>query len=556
MSSTISSDLNSKMNVVASVKTYITKMTEDSGPGMKVLLLDKQTTSIVSVVYSQSEMLQKEVYLFERIDSGTPQESVKYLKCIVFMRPTKENISLLASELKFPRYSSYYIYLSNIISKADIKYLAESDEQEVVKEIQEYYADYLAVSPHLFSFGIPYIYKDLNWNSNHLERTIQGITSVLLSLKKYPIIRYYGRSQAAKRLSEGIRNVLTKESSLFSFGSQETYPILLVLDRKEDPVTPLLNQWTYQAMVHELLTITNDRVSLTKNPEKSEEVLSPEQDNFYASNLYKNFGEIGQKLKELMDEYQKQVKSHQKVETIADMKNVVQNYPQIRKKFGTVLKHVNVVEELSELVSKYSLMDVSELEQEIVIQDEHSQQLERIKSLISNPSVREIDAVRLVLLYALRYKRHPKNDLNGLEIALKRKGVSDRFLDMIGRVTSYADDVKQEVFGQGITVEKITKRFFDLKGVENAFTRHTPLLKETLEELIKGKLKENIYPYLNGTKSQIGIKARDIIVFIVGGVTYAESLAVHQLNRSNKNISILQKDHRGILDEGIYNKQN
>lgn len=43
---------------------------------------------------------------------------------------------------------------SNIIAKADIKLLAESDEQEVVREIHEYYADYLAINPHLFSLGI------------------------------------------------------------------------------------------------------------------------------------------------------------------------------------------------------------------------------------------------------------------------------------------------------------------------------------------------------------------------------------------------------------------
>jgi len=32
--------------------------------------------------------------------------------------------------------------------------LAESDEREVVREIHEYYADYLAINPHLFSLGI------------------------------------------------------------------------------------------------------------------------------------------------------------------------------------------------------------------------------------------------------------------------------------------------------------------------------------------------------------------------------------------------------------------
>ena len=36
-------------------------------------------------------------------------------------------------------------------------------------------------------------------------------------------------------------------------GGAAAPPLLLVLDRREDPVTPLLTQWTYQAMVHELM---------------------------------------------------------------------------------------------------------------------------------------------------------------------------------------------------------------------------------------------------------------------------------------------------------------
>jgi vacuolar protein sorting-associated protein 45 len=32
--------------------------------------------------------------------------------------------------------------------------LAESDEQEVVREIQEFYADFFAIGPHLFSLNL------------------------------------------------------------------------------------------------------------------------------------------------------------------------------------------------------------------------------------------------------------------------------------------------------------------------------------------------------------------------------------------------------------------
>jgi len=37
-----------------------------------------------------------------------------------------------------------------------------------------------------------------------------------------------------------------EESGLFDFRRMEVSPLLLVIDRRDDPVTPLLNQWTYQ----------------------------------------------------------------------------------------------------------------------------------------------------------------------------------------------------------------------------------------------------------------------------------------------------------------------
>lgn len=53
-----------------------------------------------------------------------------------------------------------------------------------------------------------------------------------------------------------------QESGLFDFRRTENSPLLLVIDRRDDPVTPLLNQWTYQAMVHELIGIEDNKVDL------------------------------------------------------------------------------------------------------------------------------------------------------------------------------------------------------------------------------------------------------------------------------------------------------
>ena len=57
-------------------------------------------------------------------------------------------------------------------------------------------------------------------------------------------------------------------------------------------------------LIHSLLCLRTDRFFL----------LSPYQ------NMYLNFGEIGQNIKTLMTEFQQNVKSNQRLESIADMK--------------------------------------------------------------------------------------------------------------------------------------------------------------------------------------------------------------------------------------------
>ena len=64
---------------------------------------------------------------------------------------------------------------------------------------------------------------------------------------------------------------MLQERTHFDFGVRggETPAVLLILDRRDDPVTPLLTQWTYQAMVHELIGISDNKVSLGNKPNVS-----------------------------------------------------------------------------------------------------------------------------------------------------------------------------------------------------------------------------------------------------------------------------------------------
>ena len=152
--------------------------------------------------------------------------------------------------------------------------LAEADDHEVVKAIQEYFADFLVVNPDLMDLSLTtrtWSNSPDMWNQDSLQRSTEGVIALLLALKKKPLIRYQKNSLLAKKLATEVRYQITQEEQLFDFRKTDTPPILLIIDRRDDPVTPLLTQWTYQAMVHELLGIQNGKGNLADVPDVSPE---------------------------------------------------------------------------------------------------------------------------------------------------------------------------------------------------------------------------------------------------------------------------------------------
>lgn len=376
------------MDLSQAVSAYLSKMVSIGEPSaisssakMKIMLLDRETVPIVSTATTQSALLNHEVYLIDRIDN-TNREKMRHLRCLCLLRPSPESIQLLMDELRDPRYGDYYVYFTNIVKKSSLERLAEADDHEVVKLVQEQFADYIVVNYDLFSLGYSLPSRRLwgaspdIWNPDALQRCADGILAVLLSLKKKPLIRYAKTSPMAKKLASEIRYHMTQEDQLFNFRAVDTPPVLLILDRREDPVTPLLTQWTYQAMVHHLLGIENGRVNLSNvpeiRPELREIVLSQDQDPFFKKNMYLNFGDLGGNIKDYVEQYQSKTKNNANIESISDMKRFIEEYPEFRKLSGNVSKHVTLVSELSRRVGTENLLEVSELEQSLACNDNHN----------------------------------------------------------------------------------------------------------------------------------------------------------------------------------------
>ena len=202
-----------------------------------------------------------------------------------------------------------------------IERLAEADQHELVNEVQvsfypllsphrrrrrvklielifrsrrrqEYFCDYSPLTSSHFSLSLlpTPLHPQLNQRTYPLYGPsptsfspsspsyalhLSGLTSLLLSLKKRPIIRYERMSPLAQQLGRDLKLSIessASEGGLWDFRRSEKQPVLVLLDRRNDPVTPLLTQWTYQAMVHEEIGIENGRVSLQDAPEVREEL--------------------------------------------------------------------------------------------------------------------------------------------------------------------------------------------------------------------------------------------------------------------------------------------
>lgn len=122
------------MDVQRATSAYILRLLT-SVSGMKVLLLDEQTTPIVSTSMTHSALLAHEVYLTDRI-TNEARDRMRHLKCIALLRPEPSTIAAVQSELRNPRYAEYHLAWTGALSKATIEALAEADEHHVVKEVQ------------------------------------------------------------------------------------------------------------------------------------------------------------------------------------------------------------------------------------------------------------------------------------------------------------------------------------------------------------------------------------------------------------------------------------
>lgn len=506
------------MNCIDAIRHYVLKIIKSTS-GSKVLILDEETLGIISLVINKSEMLQYDVSLFEMLN--TPKRNVvSYVKALCLIRPTYKNVDFLCKELQNPKYGEYHLYFTNRLPNELLDKLALNDKQQLIKGINEYFADYYAIEPSTWTLN-------LNLENYNIERIVDGITAQCLSFKAYPVLRYQNSSVKAFNICKEIKKRIDEDREFWFFGRKM---LVLILDRMFDPVTPLLTSWMYKSMIHQHIGINNNCVDV--NNEK----IMLNGDEFYKENMNKNYGDFGITIKTYVDELHSQMDKHKNITSeskdlasLDDIKKFIEEYPEFKKLSGTVSKHVNIMTQLQKCNKNNVLFDCSELEQELACHHNKSEAVDRLSKIL-NDNIPKINALVLVMLFSMRYNVDGKGDIiKFMKILTDRYQVESNELASINVLISKIP-TELDLF-ENRSYVKLFKNTLkkELVGVKNVYTQHKPQIENIVTLLHNDMLSEENFPYFDNKVNYIGT-----LVFINDGITYDEAFSIENFNMTNK----------------------
>ena len=513
---------------------------------MKAIVMDKETQIIFSLEFSKSLALKQEIFLFENIEKIQPSQKFN-LSGIFFLRPTSQNLNYLKEILKNLNFKEIHLFFSNTVPDDYLQKIAQYDINMQVKSFQEVYFDYYVINSNVFHLNIESCISNLamssieKWNdydSQMFDRIWQGLISICLSNRVFPVIKCVKGSKISSMLSKKIAEFFNENYTFIrkECGSNQN-GLLFIFDRKEDPVTPLINQWTYQAQIHELIGIKNNVVQLKgeKNNQNEKLVVSDVEsiDKFFATHMNSDYGNFTVEANAAAEKLKKESNENSgKENTIEEIRKLIETLPEKRKESMNITKHLKLTYEIIDYVTKYKLMDLSPLEQEIAVHDDRKGQYNQIIKILSDDKIKPLDKAKLYLLYIFRYEGDSM--INNLKDAMRENKMGDWIV--------YGDLLLKYAGKNKRTLDCLENKDFMAKGKKffmnafkggstNAFMQHISYLQNIVEGIIKNKNKENDYEtYLSGNAP----RPNKIIVFCFGGITFEETKDLtnlsHQLN--------------------------
>lgn len=256
-----------------------------SEPVWKLLVYDRCGQDIISPLLSVKELRDMGITLHMLLHSD--RDPIPEVPAIYFVAPTDENIMRIAQDFRNELYDQYYLNFVSPVSRQHLEDLAsaalQANSVANVSKVFDQYLNFITVENDLFLLkhndrhSVSYYainrgdVKDTEIESI-MDNIVDCLFSVFATLGTVPIIRSPKGNAAemvAEKLDKRIReNLRDSRNSLFldstHGGGQFSFqrPLLVVLDRNMDMATPLHHTWTYQALAHDVLGLSLNRVTL------------------------------------------------------------------------------------------------------------------------------------------------------------------------------------------------------------------------------------------------------------------------------------------------------
>ena len=511
---------------------------------MKAMIYDNETQIMFSLEFSKSTALKQEIFLFENIEKIQPNQKFN-LSGIFFLRPTDQNLTYLKTILENLNFKEIHLFFSNQISDEFLQKIAQFDINMQIKTIQEVYFDFYVINSNVFHLNIESCISNLamtnenEWNNYDIaifNRICEGLISICLSNRMNPIIKSVRNSRILQKISQKITKFFNENYDFIrkECGSVQN-GILFLYDRKEDPVTPLINQWTYQAQLHEIIGIKNNILILKDNNKEEKHVLSDVEsiDKFFAKNMNSDYGQVANEVQNAANKLKNENQNlNNKENSIEELRKMIESLPERKKESMSITKHYKLFFALSEYVTKHKLMELSPLEQEISVNDDKKNQLNQINNILSDVNISSLDKAKIYLLYVFRYEGD--SIVEQLKTNMRKNGLSDwvnygdLLLEYAGKNKRTLDCLSNKDFlSKG---KKIFMNVLKRGSSQNSFMLHCSFLNSLVEDLIKGKLKDNEFE--TNVNNFDNKKPQKIIVFSFGGITFEETKDLTNLSKT------------------------
>ncbi|KAM0895680.1 hypothetical protein ACQ4PT_023679 [Festuca glaucescens] len=462
---------------------------KDSKSAWKVLIMDKFTVKIMSYSCKMADITEEGVSLVE--DLYKRRQPLPSMDAIYFIQPTKENIVMFLSDMsgRSPLYKKAYVFFSSPIQK-DLVSQIKKDLSVLprIGALSEMNLEYFPIDSQEF----PRVHY-------RVAKTIDASTMTTL------------RDMVPTKIAAGVWNYLSKyKTSIPEFPQTETCELLIV-DRSVDQIAPIIHEWTYDAMCHDLLFMDGNKYVHevpSKNGSASEkrEVLLEEHDPVWLELRHAHIADASERLHDKMTHFVSKNKAAQLHQartgaelSTRDLQKMVQALPQYSDQIDKLSLHVEIAGKLNSIIREQCLRDVGQLEQDLVFGDAGTKEL--INFFRTQLGVSRENKLRLLMIYAAINPEKFESD-KGTKL-MQLAGLSADDMIAVNNMRCLCTDTKK-ASGGGFTLKfDVHKKKHghrkERTGEESAWalSRFYPVLEELIEKLSKGELPKDEYNCMN-----------------------------------------------------------